>query len=169
MERLFRKTVLPVLVSVFYFVSSCGSNKEVLTSEQTAGVKKNVQDLLDSISYNISYRGPVAWPYYFEDTPNFFMASEGQLSFQNLDSARSLINNSIAKQIKRIKLTWNNIHIDVLTDKMAGVGADFHEDITDAEGKSLPYDGYFTSLVHKSTKGWKLRNLHWSIKSNVRK
>jgi hypothetical protein len=119
--------------------------------------------MAESIEKNVSQQGPVAWLRYFENTPDFFMASGGQLVFPNIDTATNFINTILIKSISKIELHWSNIRIDPLTPDLAGISAAFHEDITDAAGKKTPQDGYFTAIVHHTTQGWKLRNAHWSL------
>ena len=84
-------------------------------------------------------------------TPNFFMASGGQIAFPNYDSANNFIKNVLVKNIRKIELEWKNIHIDPLTPHLANMAADFHEDITDLNGKTLPYNGYFTGIAEQTT------------------
>jgi hypothetical protein len=93
------------------------------------------------------------------------MASEGQLVFPNNDSATNIIKNTLIKSISKIELRWNNIHIDPLTSRLAGISATFHEDIPDYAGKKITEDGYFTGIAEQTSLGWKLRNAHWSIKT----
>lgn len=91
------------------------------------------------------------------------MASEGQLVFPNNDSAKNFIKNTLVKSISKIELHWNNIRVDPLTTRLAGIAANFHEDITDYEGKKITEDGYFTGIAHQTPQGWQLRNAHWSV------
>jgi hypothetical protein len=119
--------------------------------------------MIESIAKDVSHDGPIAWLQYFENTPNFFMAADGRLAFSNNDSAAQFIKNSLVKSVSKIELHWNNIRIDPLSGKLAGIGAEYHEDITYDTGKRLPYDGYFTALAEQTPQGWKLRNAHWSL------
>ena len=143
---------------------SCNSNTQYLTPNESATVKDNVTALTANISKNITNKGPVAWLNYFEDSPSFFMASDGQLAFNNYQSARAFIRNKLVKLYPHIKLQWNNVRIDPISQSLASIGADFHEELTDANGKTQTADGYFTSLAHYTENGWKLRSVHWSVK-----
>ena len=167
MKELSTRTTLLVFIGLIFFISYCRNNKDSLTQIQGSSVKDGVQEMLDSIARNVSDKGPIAWLQYFENTPDFFMASDGQLDFPNKDSATSLINNTIVKQINKIELNWNNIRIDVLGGTLADIAADFHEEITESNGNKIPVDGYFTGLAHRSVQGWQLRNLHWSFKKGT--
>jgi hypothetical protein len=153
-----------LLIFVIGVTISCQNNHPQLTTEQSKLVKDSVFKLTADIATNISTKGPAAWLNYFEDTPGFFMASDGQLAFTDYPSAKAFILNTLVKSIPHIKLRWENLRIDPLTSNLAAMGADFHEDITNAAGNSLPFDGYFTATAHFNGHSWKLRNLHWSIK-----
>jgi hypothetical protein len=162
-------TILFILFITIILFSYCRNNNGSTKEIQDSYITKSVRQMLDSIAIDVSSDGPVAWLHYFENTPEFFMASDGQMNFQNNDSAKDLINNSIIKQIARIGLNWNNIRIDVLTGTYASIGSDFHEDIIYNAGNKSSVNGYFTALAHRSSRGWQLRNLHWSYKSEALK
>jgi hypothetical protein len=118
--------------------------------------------MTESIAKNISHEGPVAWLRYFENSPGFFMASDGQLVFPNIDTAKNFINNILIKAMPEIQLRWSNIRIDPLAINLASISAVYHEDISDSTGNMTPHDGYFTAIAHQTAQGWKLRNAHWS-------
>ena len=158
------KLIIPLLVLVLLF--SCNQNPTTFTANEVASVKDSVQLLTANTAKDISTKGPIAWLNYFEDTPDFFMTSNGDMAFPDYKTADSFIKNTLVKQIQHINLKWLNIRIDPLTPQIAVVGANFHEDITDTLGKITPFDGYFTATVHQTRKGWKYRDAHWSIKGN---
>src|ERR1035437_8880150 len=152
-----------ILITLIVFAISCSNNTESLKPKQASDIQDSVRQMAESIAKNVSHEGPTAWLRYFENTPAFFMASEGQLVFPNNDSAKNFINNILVKSISKIELHWSNIRIDPFTSKLAGIAAIFHEDITDSAGSKLPHDGYFTGIAHQTSQGWKLHNAHWSI------
>jgi hypothetical protein len=145
-------------------IVSCRSNRTKLSTAETDLVRDSVTSLAANIARDISGKGPVAWLQYFENSPDFFMASDGQLALQGYESAKKFILKTLIKSIPAINLKWSHLRIDPLANDLASIGADFHEDLTDATGKTLSYDGYFTGLAHYDGRNWKLRNLHWSIK-----
>ena len=147
---------------IFCFISSCSNNTESFTPKERSLVKDSVQLMAESIAKDISREGPIIWLRYFENTPDFFMAADGQLEFPNIDTATNFINNILIKIMPKIQLRWSNIRIAPLTAKLASVSAVYHEDITDPTGKTTPHDGYFTGIAHQTPQGWKLRNAHWS-------
>jgi hypothetical protein len=154
-----------LLLPAISLVMSCQSNRTKLSVTETALVKDSVTLLTANIARDISGKGPVAWLKYFENSPDFFMASDGQLALQGYNSAKTFILKTLVESIPDIKLKWGRLKIDPLTNDLASVGADFHEDLIDASGKTLSFDGYFTGLAHFDGHNWKLRNLHWSIKA----
>jgi hypothetical protein len=153
-----------ILIMLVVFAISCNNNTAALSPKQSADVQDSVRLMAESIAKNVSHDGPVAWLRYFENTPGFIMASDGQLAFPNIDSAKNFINNVLVKSIFKIELRWSDIRIDPITTDLASISAVFHEDITDAAGKTIPQDGYFTGIAHQTAQGWKLHNAHWSSK-----
>ena len=154
---------LPLVTLVF----SCNHQQQQLTSEQISNVKTSVTNLTANIAADISSKGPVAWLNYFENSPDFFMASEGQIVFHNYASAQSFIKDTLVKSISKINLQWGKMRINVLNTQLASIGSDFHEDITSLNAnQTVPVDGYFTSTAVLTNAGWKLRNLHWSVKKH---
>jgi hypothetical protein len=152
-----------VIAGLIFIISSCHNNNESLTSVQRSVVEDSVHQMLASIAKAISHEGPIAWLEYFENSPDFFMAADGQLAFANNDSATNFLKNTYAKSIYKIELSWNHVRIDPFSSQVAGVAAVFHEDITDTAGRKSPSDGYFTGIAHQTAQGWQLRNAHWSI------
>ncbi len=147
---------------IFFLISSCSNNTESFTQKARSLVQDSVQIMAEAIAKNISGEGPAAWLRYFDNTPDFFMASDGQLVFPNIDTATNFINNILIKIMPKIQLRWSNIRIDPLTPKLASISAVYHEDITDSTGKTTPHDGYFTGIALQTSRGWKLHNAHWS-------
>ncbi len=115
------------------------------------------------IADDLYKQGPIAWVTYFEKTPQFYMASGGMLAFPNNDSATAFVKNILAKNIKNIQLTWNDMRVDPLTPQLAGLAATYNEVLNGTDGKQILATGYFTAVAEKTAEGWQLRNLHWSI------
>jgi len=159
------KCLMPFLLAAVLF-TSCQSKQQDLndTNIDSAVVKDSVTALTVNIAHDLAAKGPVAWLNYFQDSPDFFMANEGQLALHNYQSAKAFIQDTLVKSISKINLRWSHTHIDPLAQNIAAIGSDFHEDITFAWGETTPFDGYFTGVAIKTPKGWKLRNAHWSIK-----
>ena len=154
-----------ILLSGILFILSCQTGKPEdpkLNSADSIRIRDSVNVLAAGIARDVSAKGPSAWLDYFEDTPDFFMVSDGRLVFPDHQTAKDFIQNTLVKNIRRISLHWNNIRIAPLTAHLASMGANFHEELTDAGGKSIFHDGYFTGLAIWTDQGWQLRNAHWS-------
>ncbi len=149
---------------LIFLLGSCRRNIDSITSEQQVVIKDSVQKMAIRLAKDVSTDGPGTWLYYFENNADFFMASNGALEFSTKDSATYLMNKIVVKHIKRIKLQWKNIRIDVLSRTFASLAMNFHEAITDTNDQTVQIEGYFTALAHQTSQGWKLRNAHWSIK-----
>jgi hypothetical protein len=146
-------------------MSSCQSkNNERNTAEQIS--KDSASIMMTQIARDVSEKGPIAWLDYFEDGPDFFMASEGGLAFKDYPSAKIFIENTLVKSIKHIDLRWDHERVDPLNSSMASVAADFHEELTDSTGKTVQEQGFFTGIAEQTTSGWQLRNAHWSVIRN---
>lgn len=157
------KCLVPFLLMAYIF-ASCQSKQQDFNAADSNAVKDSVTRLTVNIAHDLAAKGPVAWLNYFQDSPDFFMANEGQLALHNYQSAKAFIRDTLVKSISKINLQWSHTRIDPLAQSIAAIGSDFHEDITFAWGETTPFDGYFTGVAIKTSEGWKLRNAHWSIK-----
>lgn len=146
-----------------FLVVSCQPDHSTMNSAEIQMVKDSVTALTTNISKDLLAHGPEAWLNYFEDGPDFFMAADGVLAFKDYQAAKTFIEDTLVKSIRRIELHWSKLRIDPLTVRLASIGTDFHEDLTDSAGKTIVADGYFTAIAVQTTRGWQLQNLHWSI------
>jgi len=144
-------------------IAACNNNVQPVQKNTTVA-EDSVRATMQLIAKDVSANGPVAWLNWFENTPAFFMSSDGSVAFKDYSAAEHFIKDTLTKAIKNIQLQWSNVRVDILADSVAAVGADFHEDMTTADGKTVPEDGYFTAVAEKTAKSWLLRNLHWSTK-----
>jgi hypothetical protein len=144
--------------------SSCSQNGGAKNNNTAMHVKDSVAILMDQTAQKLYTDGPIAWLHFFENSPEFYMASNGSIAFKDYPTAERFIRDTLVKNLKRINLKWSDAKIDSLTPEFADVRANFHEDLTITLDKVIPVDGYFTALAHKTDSGWRYRNLHWSIK-----
>jgi hypothetical protein len=147
---------------VILFIS-CRTNNAPLNASEIELVKDSVKAMTDHISKDLSVRGPVAWLDYFEDSPDFYMASDGVLVFKDYTSAGKFINDTLAKTFVRIILRWDQLRIDPLSINLASVSSGFQEELKNSAGKSIFTNGYFSAVAEKTSHSWQLRNAHWSI------
>ena len=125
-------------------------------------VRDEVGAFARTVAEDVTHQGVTAWRTYFPESPNFFMAVDGHLEFQNGADAHAKIP-VIARAIKSIQLAWGDpIRIDVLTPELAAFAAPWHEVIKLADGNRTDASGYFTAVVEKRGGRWQFRNAHWS-------
>jgi len=151
---------LPALAIMF----SCNYAKPQLTPDEIGHVQGKVNKLMSSVAADVLAKGPGVWVNYLQDTSNFFMADNGQLAFKDYNAAKKFVQDTLSKTMPKVDLKWSNIRIDPLTNNIACIGADYHEDVTDTSATVKPYDGYFTATAIQVNDEWKFRNLHWSDK-----
>jgi hypothetical protein len=90
------------------------------------------------------------------------MVVDGKVAFAGPGEATRGIA-EVAKNITRIELQWGVVRIDVITPRLASVGAPYHEVQVWADGHQVTEDGYFTGLAERRADGgWRFRNAHWS-------
>lgn len=146
--------------------AACGSRSgdaSSMTPARTAAVEENVRAFAATVARDVTAGGPAAWRRHFEDTPAFFMASEGRLAFPNSQSATAGIQD-LARSIKRIELHWgDDLRIDPLAPDLAMVAAPWREIQVSASGERVEQAGYFTGLAEYRNGRWQFRNAHWSV------
>ena len=162
--RAFRGMLLVVLVAAIGCSgekSGAYASSQGLTAEKRAAVEARVREFMNQVAQDVTQNGPLAWQKEFQDSPSFFMASDGQLAFANGQAAMQWIQ-QLPKIIKQIELRWSDVRVDVLTEDLAAVGAWWQEVRQDPQGHSLTQKGYFTGVVQQQNRGWQFRDAHWS-------
>src|SRR5258708_6107850 len=92
---LFKLSALLIALILFF---SCSQNSISLTTTQTGVVKDSVQILANNTAKGLATKGPIAWLDYFEDSPDFFMASDGSMTFKNYRAADVFVKDTLIKQ-----------------------------------------------------------------------
>jgi hypothetical protein len=153
-------SVFSISLLTICFLGNCRNDCQTILT----GMHEGVHLMSEAIVKDLHNEGPIAWLQYFSDSKQFFMASDGQLVFPNIDSANAFVPR-FAKHIQRVDLTWNDIRIDSLTPDFGLMAATFHEALIGASGVQDTPTGYFTGVVENTATGWKLRDAHWSTLS----
>jgi hypothetical protein len=151
-----------LLLAAIALSFSCNYAKPQLTPDEIWHVQRKVTRLTKNIEKDLSAKGPSAWINYVQDTANFFMANDGKLAFKDSKSAIAFIRDTLVKNTSKINLQWNNMRVDPLSNSIASIGSDYHEEATDKNGKTITWNGYFTATAVLIDDNWKLRNMHWS-------
>jgi hypothetical protein len=166
---------MPRLTSIFLLTCSligCSVRDESngsgsITAAESAAVQKEVRAFATSVADDVTREGPLAWRRYFEDTPAFFMAVDGQMIFPSGGAAKDGIP-KVALAFKRIELSWGNeLRIDPLTRGLAVVASPWHENLTDFAGHVTRQSGFFTGLAEYRHGAWQFRNARWSASASA--
>jgi hypothetical protein len=153
---------LSILAGILFCLYGCQS-KEIKTKAEYLGfVKDSVILMTTHITSDLARIGPIAWLNYFENSPDFFMAVDGKVTFTNYQTAKNFISDTLTKSFQKINLHWESLRIVPLAFNLASMGAYFHEDLLDPTGKTVTATGYLTATAAQTGQGWKLRNVHWS-------
>jgi len=129
-------------------------------------VRNDVQQFARSVADGVTKDGPAAWQKYFENSPDFFMAVDGHMEFQDGAAVQAAMP-KLTQAIKKIELKWGDpLRVDPLTENLAVMAAPWHEFVTLADAKLLDNSGYFTAVAEKRNGHWQFRNAHWSTTQN---
>lgn len=139
-----------------------GASQRSMTPEQAAAVDRAVRAFMQSVSHSVNQDGPLAWIKYFDASPAFFMAVNGQIAFPNAGAAQDGTR-KFAQTIRRIELKWgDDLRVDPLTNEFAIVAVSWREIQVDTAGHSITETGYFTAVAENHDGQWQFRNAHWS-------
>jgi hypothetical protein len=154
-----------LLVAITFIASlPCGgaSHPPAVTSGGAVAVDQAVRAFMQTVSHSVTQDGPLAWIKYFDESPAFFMAVNGQMVFPNAAAAQEGTR-KFAQTIRQIELKWgDDLRVDPLTNEYAVVGVSWREVQVDTAGHSVTETGYFTALAEYRDGHWQFRNAHWS-------
>ena len=139
-----------------------GSGSHLLTPDEVVAVDRAVRAFMQNVSHSVTRDGPLAWLKYFDASPAFFMAVNGQMAFSNADAARDGTR-TFAQTIRQIELKWgDDLRVDALANEFAIVAVSWSETQVDNAGRSRTTTGYLTALAQYREGHWQFRNAHWS-------
>ena len=143
----------------------CGAganHSHSVSPDDSLAVDRAVRAFMKTVARSVTQDGPLAWIKYFDASPAFFMAVNGQMAFPNGDAAKDGTR-KFAQTIRQIKLKWgDDLRVDPLTNEIAIVAASWREIQVDNAGHSVTETGYFTGLAEYREGHWQFRNAHWS-------
>lgn len=142
---------------------ACGPpvSKQHLEPDHADAMRDSVEQFFESISSSLSEDGPIAWLQHFEESPEFFMASDGNLVFPSSDSAKAFVR-GLSQRISAIQLRWIDLRVVPVNPGVAVAGASYQETVTDTAGVDVSFGGFMTGVVRHNEEGWRIQNLHWS-------
>jgi hypothetical protein len=138
-------------------------NSQQVTDSRAPAVSSGVRAWMQSVAGDVTQTGPTAWLKYFDDSPAFFMANNGQMAFSNSAAAQDGTK-KFATTISHIELKWgDDIRVNVLTPEFVSIGAPWHEVQVDLAGHRVEEGGYFTATAQNKGGRWVFRDAHWSM------
>jgi len=114
-----------------------------------------------SIPDALAERGPSAWLDFFEDSPSFFMASDGAVVFADPSAARDFLAD-FAPRVSAMTLTWHDPRFEDLGGGVVAVTAGYDETIRMTDGAESSFGGRMSGVVRRTGGAWRLQHLHWS-------
>ncbi|HSZ61407.1 MAG TPA: hypothetical protein VK828_06400 [Terriglobales bacterium] len=157
-----RPLLLAATVAVCVLGTAGASPSHSVTTEGAASVDQAVRAFMQTVSHSVTHDGPMAWIKYFDASPAFFMAVDGQIAFPNPAAAQEGTR-KFANTIRHIELNWgDDLRVDPLNNEFAVVAVSWREIQVDTAGHSITETGYFTGLTEYQEGQWKFRNAHWS-------
>jgi len=162
-SRPLRIPFLLVAITLIACLSTAGTSQPpTVTSGEAVAVDQAVRAFMQTVSHSVTQDGPLAWIKYFDQTPVFFMAVNGQMAFPNPSAAQEGTR-AFAQTIRQIELKWgDDLRVDPLTSEYAVVGVSWREVQVDTAGHTVTQAGYFTALAEYRDGHWQFRNAHWS-------
>lgn len=134
-----------------------------LSAADSTAVRQAVRLFVQSVAHDVTQKGPLAWSRFFDDSPAFFMAVNGQMVFASGAAARAALP-KVALAFRRIELNWgNDLRIDPLTRRLAIVAVSWREVLTDSSGHLTKQAGFFTAIAEYRNDHWQFRDVHWSV------
>ena len=141
---------------------AAASDSHSVTPDEALAVDRAVRAFMQNVSHSVTQDGPLAWIRYFDTSPAFFMAVNGQIAFPNAAAAQEGTR-KFAQTIRQIELQWgDDLRVDPLTEQFAIVAGSWREIQVDTTGHSITETGYFTGLAEYHEGHWQFRNAHWS-------
>jgi hypothetical protein len=157
-----RPLLLAATLAVCVFATAGASPSHSVTTEGAASVDHAVRAFMQTVSHSVTQDGPMAWIKYFDASPAFFMAVNGQMAFPNPAAAQEGTR-KFAQTNRHIELNWgDDLRVDPLSNDFAVVAVSWREIQVDTAGHSVTETGYFTALTEYQAGQWKFRNAHWS-------
>ena len=162
LSRKLRLCSLLLAITLAACIPSGGASHSHSVTPDGAASQHAVRVFMQTVSHSVTQDGPMAWIKYFDASPAFFMAVNGQIAFPNTAAALEGTR-KFAQTIRHIELTWgDDLRVDPLTNEFAVVGVSWREIQVDAGGHSITETGYFTGLAEYREGHWQLRDAHWS-------
>src|ERR1700730_888683 len=110
-----RSLLLAVTLAACILCAAGASHPHSVTPDGASSVDQAVGGFTQPVSHSVTQYGPTAWIKYFDASPAFFMAVNGQMAFPNAAAAQEGTR-TFAQTIRHIELKWgDDVRLDPLT------------------------------------------------------
>jgi hypothetical protein len=83
-----RSLLLAITLAACVPCAAGASHSHSVTPDGTSPVDQAVRAFMQTVSHSVTQDGPMAWIKYFDASPAFFMAVNGQMAFPNSAAAQ---------------------------------------------------------------------------------
>jgi hypothetical protein len=157
-----RSLLLAVTLAACVPCAAGAGHSHSVTPDGASSVDQAVRAFMLAVSHSVTQDGPMAWIKYFDSSPAFFMAVNGQMAFANATAAQEGTR-TFAQTVPHIELKWgDDLRVDPLTNEFAVVAVSWREIQVDTAGHSVTETGYFTGVAEYRDGRWQFRDAHWS-------
>lgn len=106
-----RQLRIPFLLVAIAFIACIpgggASHPPAVTSGEAHAIDQAVRAFIQTVSDSVTQDGPLAWIKYFDESPAFFMAVNGQMAFPNASAAQEGTR-KFSQTIRQIELKWGD-------------------------------------------------------------
>ena len=127
----------------------------------TSAAIDSARALFESVPGALASGGPAAWLDLFEETPSFFMASDGAITFADRPSAAAFLGD-FSQQVTAMRLAWHEPRFEHLAGDIVVVTASYDESLTMADGTASSFGGRVSGVIRRQGGAWGFQHLHWS-------
>jgi ketosteroid isomerase-like protein len=128
---------------------------------RTSSALDSARALLASVPTALGDRGPAAWLDFFEDTPSFFMASDGAIAFADRVTAETFLDD-FSRKVSGMVLEWHQPRFEDLGGDIVAVTASYDETIRMRDGTESSFGGHMSGVIRRQGGRWRFQHLHWS-------
>ena len=102
------RSLMPAVTFAACVLCTAGASpSNSATPDGAASVDQAVRAFMQTVSHSVTQDGPLAWIKYFDASPAFFMAVNGQMAFPNSAAAQEGTR-KFAQTIRHIELKWGD-------------------------------------------------------------
>ena len=132
-----RPLLLAVMLAACVLCAAGASHSHSVTPDGASSVDQAVPAFMQTVSHSVTQDGPMAWVKYFDASPAFFMAFNGQMAFPNVAAAQEGTR-TFAQTICHIELKWGDLRVDPLENEFAVVAVSWRETKSTPPVTALP-------------------------------